>query len=115
MTAKAQVLSDFMIDGVSVLLGERRGDGMYVVAPVPLACVPHPEHANVEPTFCLPDDMARALLQALSEHYGGAAVDARALRADYDAERRRVDRLIDKLLEDTMPTPLMPQVRYEAS
>lgn len=115
MTAKAHVLSNFMADGISILLGEKRDDGLHIVEPIALRAVPQPEYGTVEPTFVLSDDMARALLQALSEHYGGAAVDARALRADYDAERRRVDRLIDKLLEDTMPTPLMPQVRYEAS
>lgn len=44
----------------------------------------------LEPTVVLPFDTGRALLQALVEHYQGAE-DTRALRRDYDAERKRVD------------------------
>lgn len=46
--------------------------------------------SDVRPTFVLPHDTGRALLQALVEHYQGAE-DTRALRRDYDAERKRVD------------------------
>ena len=48
------------------------------------------EAAEVEPTLSLPSDTARAVLDALTRHFHGAE-DARALRRDYDAERRRVD------------------------
>ncbi len=44
----------------------------------------------VEPTVTLPWDTGRALLDALTRHYQGAE-DTRALRRDYDAERKRVD------------------------
>lgn len=44
----------------------------------------------LEPTFVLPFDSGRALLDALARHYSGAE-DTRALRRDYDAERSRVD------------------------
>lgn len=44
------------------------------------------------PTFTLPMDSGRALLEALVHHYQGTE-DTRALRRDYDAERRRVDEL----------------------
>lgn len=44
----------------------------------------------LEPTFVLPFDSGRALLEALTRHYNGAE-DTRALRRDYDAERKRVD------------------------
>lgn len=44
----------------------------------------------VEPTFILPFDSGRALLDALTRHYQGAE-DTRALRRDYDNERKRVD------------------------
>jgi hypothetical protein len=44
----------------------------------------------LEPTFVLPYDSGRALLDALTRHYHGAE-DTRALRRDYDAERHRVD------------------------
>lgn len=46
----------------------------------------------VDPTFELPWDSGRALLDALMNHYRGAE-DTRALRRDYDAERKRVDAL----------------------
>lgn len=42
------------------------------------------------PTFELPWDTGRALLESLVRHYQGAE-DTRALRRDYDAERKRVD------------------------
>lgn len=46
--------------------------------------------ADDRPTYLLPHDTGRALLQALVEHYQGVE-DTRALRRDYDAERKRVD------------------------
>lgn len=46
-----------------------------------------------EPTLRLDDSQARALCDALNHHYGGTE-DTRALRKDYDAERKRVDDLI---------------------
>lgn len=44
----------------------------------------------VAPTFRLPAEAGRALLDALTRHYQGAE-DTRQLRRDYDAERKRVD------------------------
>jgi hypothetical protein len=43
----------------------------------------------------LREDLARALYEALGRYFGGDAVDARQLRQDYEAERRRVDKFID--------------------
>ncbi|TDD97627.1 hypothetical protein [Actinomadura rubrisoli] len=48
---------------------------------------------NVAPTLQLGDSEARALLEALGRHYSGGS-DVRALRADLDYERKRVDELI---------------------
>jgi len=42
------------------------------------------------------DDVAKALLEALLDHYRGGH-DARQLRADYEAERKRVDKMLDTL------------------
>lgn len=53
------------------------------------------------PTITIPDDVARALLDALSTHYGGAA-DTRTLRRDYEDERKRVDKLISYLTKETV-------------
>lgn len=44
------------------------------------------------------DDVARALYEALANYFGGTGHDTRALRKDYDAERERVDKMIDHLL-----------------
>lgn len=43
------------------------------------------------------EPIARALYDALAEHYGHAA-PGRHLRLDYDAERRRVDKLTDAII-----------------
>lgn len=42
------------------------------------------------------DGEARALLEALTRHYSGTE-DTRALRKDYDDERKRVDKLAETL------------------
>ena len=64
--------------------------------------------SEVQPTFTLTDGEARALLEALTRHYHGAE-DTRALRRDYDDERKRVDRLIGDLSviarQATAPSP----------
>ena len=55
-----------------------------------------------EPTFRLPLDVGRAVLDALVRHYNGAE-DTRSLRRDYDAERKRVDEQA-KLIADVART-----------
>lgn len=52
----------------------------------------------LEPTFVLPFDSGRALLDSLVRHYQGAE-DTRQLRKDYENERRRVDLMIDALID----------------
>lgn len=54
--------------------------------------------AEIKPTFMLGHEEARALLDALAEHYQGAS-DLRLLRADRDHERGRVDKLLDVVTE----------------
>jgi hypothetical protein len=49
------------------------------------------------PTLSLGDDEAIALMTALVAHYQGVD-DQRMLRRDYDAERGRVDKLVDALV-----------------
>lgn len=53
-----------------------------------------PLAADGEPTLRLPHEAATAVVSALTAHYGGVD-DVRTLRADYDAERKRVDKLTD--------------------
>jgi hypothetical protein len=47
----------------------------------------------------LPDEIALPLLNALAAHYGGTS-DMRTLRADYVAERARVDKFIDAAIRN---------------
>lgn len=51
----------------------------------------------------LPEEDARALYEALAEHFGHAGHDIRALRKDYDAERKRVDTFIEHLTKRATP------------
>jgi hypothetical protein len=53
--------------------------------------------ALAEPTMQIPAEFARALLDGLQRYFQGAE-DTRALRQDYDAERKRVDKLTDALI-----------------
>jgi hypothetical protein len=46
----------------------------------------------------LDEDEARAIYEALADYFGHAGHDTRALRKDYDAERRRVDHLIEAVI-----------------
>jgi hypothetical protein len=48
----------------------------------------------------LGEDDARAIYEALADYFGHAGHDIRALRKDYDAERGRVDKLINGTCED---------------
>lgn len=96
---RAAVQDDFVRDGVAVLLGQKIRQGeTAVVKPVEMVLETQPEPVYVgEPSLRLPDGLARALLDALASHYGGAS-DLRRLRSDYDAERARVDRMIGHLI-----------------
>jgi hypothetical protein len=55
-----------------------------------------PAHSDVE-FLSLPESAARALLDALSQHFGGTG-DTRQMRRDLDAERKRVDKLTDAVI-----------------
>lgn len=100
--ARAYVDHDFGRDGISIWLGRFHGDQADIVQPAELVFqrTDRTEGATVEggPSLRLPEDIARALLDALVAHYGGHS-DMRRLRADYDQERKRVDKMIDHLIE----------------
>lgn len=99
--SRAYVSDDFARNGVSIFLAHDRGNGRALANPVELAWS---EAAASEaaagwvhdPTLRLPDDVARALLDALVAHYGGTS-EVQTLRKDYLAERARVDKMIDHL------------------
>jgi hypothetical protein len=56
--------------------------------------VPVEEGVMAEPTLLLDDEIARALLAALADHYHHGE-DSRALRLDYAMICRRLDRLTE--------------------
>ncbi|GAA0189690.1 hypothetical protein GCM10008944_01400 [Cytobacillus oceanisediminis] len=67
---------------------------------VGIATIADPQVATEEPGdwLALDEDVARAIYEALADHFGHSDHDVRALRKDYDAERDRVDRLIGGVL-----------------
>lgn len=97
-------LGAFMPDGVQVaIVNDMPGDGVSEPSrriarfdSTGLSWEPVEPFAIAAPTFTLTDDMARALMEELTRYYHGAD-DSRALRRDYDAERKRVDNLIGHL------------------
>lgn len=50
------------------------------------------------PEIHIQEDLAKTLLESLAEYFGGTG-DTRMLRRDYDAERARVDRLMDRMCQ----------------
>lgn len=102
VNARARVEADFAGDGVSVWLGRKLENGFVTVEPTTLVMQVRDavSAASVtvanEPAFRLPEDLARALLDALATHFGGVS-EVQSLRRDYLAERARVDKMIDHL------------------
>lgn len=95
MTARAHVEHD-LIRGVRIHLGETHNDGTGAMARFAEVVMEQSEQGAVmdDPQpLRLPEEHARALYEALARYFGGAP-DMTVLRADYDAERKRVDRLI---------------------
>jgi hypothetical protein len=98
--ARAIVTQHMAAFGVGIYLIEDRPYGATAVAqPAELILTDHDPYATLpdRPTLLLPDNHARALLDALSAHYG-AHSDVRSLRKDYDAERARVDMMLAAIL-----------------
>lgn len=92
---------DMVSDGIRVVIGVRGSEvNRYVTAirngSPEMATVEHGAYPPEPTTLILPTDMARALLDALAVHFGGTGT-ARELRADYNHERGRVDKLITTL------------------
>lgn len=105
MTVRAYVADDYArFNGTAVTIVRNYDDGSYQIFEPAEMTVRH-YSANEEPdirgtmlppTLRMPEDVARALLDALAAHFGGTS-DTRQLRKDYDAERTRVDRFIAHL------------------
>lgn len=108
--ARAYVTNDFRRNLVVIHLGHNRSDGSTaalsfpggsVISVTPVGAAPS---ADDYAPLMLPDDIARALLQALAQHYG-AAPEVLTVRQDLDAERRRTDKLIDTVSKIALGMP----------
>lgn len=100
MTARARVEHNFASGGVAIFLGWRTGNQVSIIEPATLTrrfVETSDTYIASEPSLCLDDDMARAVLDALAAYFGGTA-EVQTLRGDYLAERARVDKMIDTLL-----------------
>jgi hypothetical protein len=104
MNSKAYAVMDFAIDGVRLAVTHTDPSGR----PHERLSWTWPDRIRiseadtmVEPPedawLRLSNEDARAVYEALAEHFGHAGHDMRALRQDYDAERKRVDTFINHL------------------
>lgn len=84
-------------DGVSVWLLDRHTGEKRLMAPHEPVFEVVTDAVYTPPSLVLGDEMARALLDALAAYFGGTS-EVQTLRRDYDAERKRVDRLIEALV-----------------
>ena len=101
MTTEAHIGVDYISQGITVNIIRRNGDrtdmlmDLGTVDTFPIWRTIEPA-TQAPPGLRIPDDVAKALLDALLDHYRGGH-DARQLRKDYDAERARVDIFIKHL------------------
>lgn len=82
--------------GLAVHVTARIQGQLHLAEPVELILTSEPLPEAVypdQPTFRIPDALGRALLEALSAHYGGVA-DVRQALKDRDRESGRVDELL---------------------
>lgn len=99
MTTKAHIERDPMFRGIRLAVARERD---YITwGPTRLVPRSDSESAGSGAWLTLDEDDARAIYEALADWFGHAGHDTRALRKDYDAERGRVDRLINHLIGGT--------------
>lgn len=99
---RARVEDDYLNGSVRLLLARRSGDALIYVTALGTdgfgAMETERVEVNMMPTNAgrlrLPEDAARALYDALAQHFAGEA-GTRQTRADLLHERGRVDKLID--------------------
>lgn len=102
MTYRVRIEQDGRVDGIALQIFERFGEGLTLRQVRYTAAVYEPvapEASMPSPSLTLPDDLGRALLDALAAHYGGTTGGLQQ-RADFEHERRRVDQFIAYLTRD---------------
>jgi hypothetical protein len=101
MTIRARAEHDFYRDSVRIQIGELHGRELRYIYSFTgeVRTVDDPTAAVPDDTgLMLREDIARAVYEALADHFGHSGHDTRALRRDYDAERARVDKLVAHLI-----------------
>jgi hypothetical protein len=104
VSTEAHIETDFVGQGIAVNVIRRNGDRIDVLKDLGGADrlqiweTVEPETRQAPAGIRIPDDVAKALLDALLDHYRGGH-DARELRKDYNAERARVDIFIKHLTQ----------------
>lgn len=95
------VQENFVLDCLDIYLGQRLPDNKTaVVIPTEIAFEVRTTGTSIDPpSFRLPIGMARKLLDELTRHFQGSS-DVQTLRSDYMAERKRVDLMINALIEN---------------
>lgn len=93
---------------VSIVIGRPGQDGAQYLTELgngsQFASFEHRDYADNSPPpeLHIAEDIAKALLEALAGHFGGTE-DTRTLRKDYLAERARVDKFIDRAVQNGSP------------
>jgi hypothetical protein len=97
MSWRVAIVPDAM-DGIALQIAHRTGEvtQQLIFDSGTLESV-EPGTTMPRPSLRLDDALGRALLDALAEHYGHT-FGGRQQRADFEHERRRVDKLTDRLL-----------------
>jgi hypothetical protein len=105
VTWRVAIVPDALVDGIALQIVESGGGhtqqlwfGSRSMQTV------EPGNAMPSPSLTVDDELGRALLDALAEHYGHTS-GGRQQRADFEHERRRVDKLVDHLMRAQTAQP----------
>lgn len=101
MTVKARVEYDPAVLGVRIFVSQAPGLVLHFGGHPSTDVVEPGAEAPPDAGLVLGDEESRALYEALAEYYGHSNTSAKMLRLDYEAERVRVDKLIDFLISDS--------------
>lgn len=98
-TVRARVEYDWIKDGVKIGLGDKHTYLAWPNRSITFRNRADLEAPDEDAWLNLPQDYARALYEELAEYFGHGPTNTRALRKDYDEERKRVDKLIDHIIK----------------
>lgn len=97
MTARAYVREDMIRRGVQIVVSPDEHEIIRWGTPTVIRETDPAAQAPDDSILRLQEPLARALYEALAEHFGGSALNSTTLRKDYDDERARVDKMINTL------------------